>query len=168
MTEIPDGFVPLGGKSPFINWVGPFYCHETDGSAVIGLLLEDRHCNNAGTVHGGLISTMADVAMAKSIAHARLLAGGTEQSPEQAQSKGSVASSGYDPIVSINLSTDFAGSARTGEWLEMRVDIQRMGGTLQFASAYLHCNGERIARSSGVFRVLSSSRARRSGNRWSP
>jgi acyl-coenzyme A thioesterase PaaI-like protein len=58
------------------------------------------------------------------------------------------------PIATVSLSVDFAGTARKGDWVEVHVDVQRVGGTLAYASAYLHLGDERIGRASGVFRIL--------------
>ena len=49
------------------------------------------------------------------------------------------------------LSADFAGGAKLGDWLEARVDIQKLGGRLAFANAYLTVGDERIVRASAVF-----------------
>ena len=59
-----------------------------------------------------------------------------------------------DPPASLttaNLSADFAGSAKLGDWLEAQVDIQKLGGRLAFANAYLTVGDERIVRASAVF-----------------
>jgi len=51
------------------------------------------------------------------------------------------------------LRADIAGSAKLGDWIEARVDIQKIGRTLAFANAYLYVDEARIARVSGVFVV---------------
>jgi len=43
------------------------------------------------------------------------------------------------------------GSAKLGDWLEARTDIQKLGGRLAFANAYLSVGDERIVRASAVF-----------------
>ena len=54
-------------------------------------------------------------------------------------------------LTTINISADFAGYARVGDWLEARVDIQKIGRRLVFANAFLMTGSERIARVSAVF-----------------
>ncbi|MCZ6640707.1 MAG: hypothetical protein O7F71_03970 [Gammaproteobacteria bacterium] len=51
----------------------------------------------------------------------------------------------------MSLATDYAGIAGAGDRLEIRADIQKPGKSLSFANTYLACNGERIARSNGVY-----------------
>ena len=59
--------------------------------------------------------------------------------------------------VTSHLSADFAGSAKLGDWVESRVDIQKIGRTLAFANVYLLVDDTRIVRASGVFAVSSRS-----------
>ena len=46
---------------------------------------------------------------------------------------------------------DFAGSAKIGDWIETRVDLQHLGRQLGFANAYLFVGDKRIVRASAVF-----------------
>ena len=46
-----------------------------------------------------------------------------------------------------------AGAAAIGDWLEVRVDIQKRGARLAFANCYVSKGDERIARASAVFMV---------------
>jgi acyl-coenzyme A thioesterase 13 len=55
--------------------------------------------------------------------------------------------------VTVNLNLDFAGSAKVGDWLESRVDIQKQGSRLSFANCYIVAGGQRIVRASAVFLV---------------
>jgi acyl-coenzyme A thioesterase 13 len=57
--------------------------------------------------------------------------------------------------VTSHLSADFAGSAKLGDWVESRVDVQKIGRTLTFANVYLLVGDVRIVRASGVFAVTS-------------
>ena len=51
------------------------------------------------------------------------------------------------------LTLDFAGSVKVGDWVETRVDIQKLGRRMAFANAYLSVYGERVVRASAVFLV---------------
>jgi acyl-coenzyme A thioesterase PaaI-like protein len=85
-----------------------------------------------GTAHGGLIATLADIALGYNIACA----------------------TGWElPIATVNLTTDYAGAAQVGDWLEARVDIQRIGRSMVFANTFIYVGDKRIARASGVFSV---------------
>lgn len=117
---------------------------------VIGLRVAEKHCNSAGTMHGGLISTMADIAIGNCIGHARI----SEEERRQWRTDEFKLKRPPIPMVTVNLSTDYSGFARVGDWVEMHVDIQKIGKSMSFANAYLYRGDERIAHSSGVFRNL--------------
>lgn len=131
--DLPEGYRELSRKAPFWQLVGPFYEKPSGETLHIGLRVEERHCNVRGTAHGGLIATLADVALGYNIA---------------------CATKWQLPIATVNLSTDYAGAGRVGDWLEAQVDIQRLGRTVIFANTYIFAREQRIARASGVFSVL--------------
>jgi acyl-coenzyme A thioesterase 13 len=134
MSEIPNGFEQSFLTSPFLELVGPFYIKDHDAGFIIGVRTAKKHCNTRGFVHGGLISTLADFALGYNAAR-----------------------SGDTPmkVATINLSTDFSGFAELGDWLEAKVDVQKVGKSLAFANAYIYANGKRIARASGVYNLIS-------------
>jgi uncharacterized protein (TIGR00369 family) len=51
----------------FTELVGTEVSSTEDSRAVVRLQAEDRHLNPSGTVHGGVISTLIDVAMAEAL-----------------------------------------------------------------------------------------------------
>ena len=138
MSEVvPAGFVPLFRTSPFLDAVGPFYGREEGDGLILGVRVAERHTNARGAAHGGLLVTMADVALGYNASYV-----GVEKR------------AGATPtalLTTANLSVDFAGSARLGDWVEARVDVQRVGRRLAFANAYLSVGERRIARASAVF-----------------
>jgi|HubBroStandDraft_6_1064221.scaffolds.fasta_scaffold721482_1 acyl-coenzyme A thioesterase 13 len=129
-TEIPAGFEPLFRTSPFLDTLGPFSYRRTPPGSVIGLRVADKHVNARGSAHGGLLLTLADIALGYTAA-------ATEDPPLR--------------LTTVNISADFAGQARLGGWLEAHVDIQKIGRRLVFANAYLVVGSERIARVSAIF-----------------
>jgi uncharacterized protein (TIGR00369 family) len=132
----PDGFVPVTRRSPFSDLVGPLWVREgSDGLApVYGLRIEDRHANGRGGAHGGLLMTMADVVLGYTAAF-------SQEPPVK--------------LTTASMSIDFAGTAKVGDWVEGRADVQRIGRTLAFVNAYLSVGDRRILRASSVFAVTS-------------
>lgn len=130
MTRIPDGFRRIERLSPFNALVGPLY-ERRDGDAVsIGLVVEDKHTNSRGMCHGGVLATLADL----SLGYAMLAKSGD---------KGS--------FVTAHLAVDYAGAARAGDWIESKVEIQRVGSRLAFANCYLVVDEKPIVRASAIF-----------------
>jgi acyl-coenzyme A thioesterase 13 len=54
-------------------------------------------------------------------------------------------------FVTAQLSVDYAGAAKLGDWIESSVEVQRVGARLAFASGYIFARGERIVRASAIF-----------------
>jgi acyl-coenzyme A thioesterase PaaI-like protein len=90
----------------------------------------EKHCNQTGAIHGGMLAALVDMALGTAVP---LL---------------------YDPprrVFTVNLTVDFAGKARVGDWLEVHVDVQKRGNRLSFANCYVHLGEKRIVRASAVF-----------------
>jgi uncharacterized protein (TIGR00369 family) len=127
----PPGFEPLFRTSPFLETVGPlFYRRDAKQGLIIGLRIDRKHANARGTAHGGLLLTLADIALGYQTAFS--------QEPPAG-------------LITANLTADFAGAAKVGDWVEAHVDVQKVGGRLAFANAFLVVDDERIVRASAVF-----------------
>ena len=95
----------MGRTSPLVDLLGPFYARDEGGNLVLGLRVAEKHTNACGFVHGGLLLTLADVAL------------------------GYAAEGSVDPptrLITVSISADFAGSVRLGDWVEARVDVQKV------------------------------------------
>ena len=130
-AQPPAGFEPLFRTSPFLDLAGPFFHRkEPDGSFIVGLRVLPKHANARGSAHGGLLMTLLDIALGYRAA--------MSQDPPAA-------------LTTANLSADFVGAPQVGDWVEAHVDVQKVGGRLAFANAFLVVNGERVVRASAVF-----------------
>jgi uncharacterized protein (TIGR00369 family) len=132
MSDVPEGFKPLFRSSPVIDLIGPVYSKGEGSDLVLGLRVEAKHCNMRGTLHGGILATLADVALGYTIAFS---------------------SNPPSGLITTSLSLDFAGTAKVGDWLEAHVDVQKKGSRLAFANCYISVGEERIVRASAVFLV---------------
>jgi len=132
--DIPQGFEELQrANSRFLSSLGPLYAKSEASGLVIGLRVEERHLNTRGVAHGGMLVTLADSALGIVIAMSR--------TPPH-------------PMVTVNLTADFADVARQGDWVEARVDVQKMGKRLAFATCHLWVGDRRILRASSVFAAV--------------
>jgi acyl-coenzyme A thioesterase 13 len=131
-VNAPAGFEPLFRTSPVLELIGPLFSKGKGADLVIGLRVEAKHCNARGTVHGGILATLADVALGYTLASA---------------------STPPANLVTANLTLDYAGTAKIGDWLETHVDIQKQGNRLAFANCYISAGDQRIVRASAVFLV---------------
>lgn len=130
---VPPGFERHFRQSPLTDPWEPLYSRKTDDSVILGLVAEAAHTNSRGFVHGGLISALADNAMGLSCG---------------------VRLGGGASLVTVNLTLDFLGTARIGQWLEFSTVFVRPGGTLSFTQAFVTADGEPCARANAVFRMI--------------
>ncbi len=135
MTErnnVPEGFEPISRSSPYADLLGPIYQKLEGRDRIFAIRAEQKHCNMRGQVHGGVLGTLADIAMGYSTAF-------STEPPT--------------PMVTVSLSIDYAGKADQGDWIEIRTDVQKVGRSLAFANCHFHVDSARIARASAVFSI---------------
>lgn len=119
---------------PFETRSGPFFMRrEEDGTYVSAFRAEDRHMNGAGFMHGGCLMTFADFA---------LFAIATDELNGQ-------------PAVTMNLSSDFLGSAYPGALMEARGEVTRGGGKTIFIRGLITADGTPALSFTGIIRRLS-------------
>ena len=129
---VPDGFARHFRHSPLTDPWEPIYSKQMERKIVLGLRVRENHTNARGLAHGGLISALADNAMGLSCA-------GQFPTPHS--------------LLTVNLSIDFMGVAKIGEWLEFDTVFSKIGSTLCFAQAYITADGVTCAKASATFRA---------------
>jgi uncharacterized protein (TIGR00369 family) len=134
MRKVPKGFEPLFRTSPYLDLLGPIYSKQAGRGLIIGFQAEEKHCNARNTVHGGVFSSLADIALGYNAAF---------------QGKTPTA------MVTASLTVDYAGSAKLGDWIEINTDVQKVGKTIAFANCYFTVDEKPVVRASGVFSIVS-------------
>ena len=136
MTQIPDGWRPIHtfDYDTFEKLAGPIYKppHQTEGEQRYGFLVEKRHCNPYGMLHGGMLSTVADTLLGSVVYHA---------------------TSGV-PIATIYLNTEFIGAAREGDWVEGVATLRKKGRRVVFTQGEFHVGDKLIASSAGAWAII--------------
>jgi acyl-coenzyme A thioesterase 13 len=125
----PEGWVAYQRPSRYLQLIGPLYEHTNDPSAV-RILVDERHTNARGFLHAGLLVAIADTIMGHTIQRA------VPDGPA---------------VVTVSLTTDFTGSAHTGDWLEGHAVARRCGTRLSFAACDFHVGDRLVFTASGVF-----------------
>lgn len=136
MNKTPEGFEAIFRSSPYLDLLGPIYNKKSEAGLVIGIRAQGKHCNSRGLVHGGVLSSLADIALG----YNAVLSG---EKPI--------------PMVTASLTIDYAGSANLDDWIEIVTDVQKVGRSMAFANCYFFVESKRIARASGVFHIIKSS-----------
>ena len=130
----PPGFRPLRlPESTFLEVNGPFHASWDGARFLLGIRIEQRHCNASGRCHGGMIAAFCDV----------LLTVGSNIQSRQSRF-----------LPTISLTCDFAAPAAKGAWLQGSVDVLRTTRTLLFASGIVETDVDGlVARTSAVLRI---------------
>jgi len=115
--------------SAFTDLVGPF----EPGDGVLRVRAEERHANDNGTVHGGLLATLCDNAVGAAV---------RAEADE------------LSAAATVSLTVDYLAPARPGELLEARTEIEKLGGRLAFADCSITADGREVVRARAVFSVL--------------
>jgi uncharacterized protein (TIGR00369 family) len=131
-TVIPDGFERHFRQSPLTDPWEPLYPKRTDEAVIVRLRLAKPHTNGHGLIHGGLIATLADLAMGYSCGY-QLRA---------------------THLVTIGLAVDYVGGAQVGQWLAVEQDVIKTGTTICFARCFVKADDVVIARANATFRVV--------------
>lgn len=135
---VPEGWAPFQRSSPFVNLLGGLWVREGGPERLLGLRVEERHLNTRGTGHGGVLVTLADAALGIAI-------------PRSIEPR--------RPVVTVSLSVDFLTPVSLGCWLEARVDVERAGKRLAFATCHVETGGRLVLRASGVFAFVHGAEA---------
>lgn len=129
-AAVPAGFTPLPDPGAFVEHVGPVYLREHDG--VVGVRVEDRHLNAAGTAMGGFLATLVDVSIGRAV---------------RAGADGEAA------VATVSLTTDYLKPGPAGAWLEARCEVERLGGSLAFVDCSVRADDAEVVRARAVFAV---------------
>ena len=137
LTDIPEGFQLDLRIQPhtFGGLVGPFYSRRQGNDLSLGLRIEERHCNSRGTCHGGLLATLADIALG----YACALAGDAD--------------GGQRNFVTVDLSLQYLASTHVGDWVQSEVTVLSPGSRTRSATGHLLANGNPVVQISANFRM---------------
>lgn len=122
--SVPEGFEPIEA-SPFSEQIGPLYISRRESVPVLGLLVDGHHLNRAGRVHGGLLATIADIALSRAA---------WDHVPDGAT------------IATADLHIAYLGNVNPGAWVEAWPSIDRVGRAVIHASCLVESDGEPLAK----------------------
>lgn len=136
-SDVPVGFEPMQPYGSFGALVGPIYQNEGDGPTVLGFRVDEKHGNRIGVIHGGMLCTLVDNALAFGLRRA------LQARPDN----------GEFALVTTQLSVNFMGNATSGQWVEAQVEVLRAGRRMGFCSCNVLADGARIVQASGQFMI---------------
>jgi uncharacterized protein (TIGR00369 family) len=121
-------------KQPFDEFLELQYERIDDNQIKVTLPVKPLYLNSLGVVHGGIISSLADVAMSN------VYSEGNENGVQQ--------------LVTIDLKTSFLSPAK-GEYLVARAFYSKQGKTIIHGECQIWNDQEKlVAKSNGIFYLL--------------
>ena len=135
-NDIPEGYIYEKSPSEFFNHIGRVFTKtvkapDGDEEKWAAIRIEPYHANSWGFAHGALIASMAEA--------------GT-------------ATAGYDPsappCVAIDLSIQFIGAPKLGDFLEVRGFLTKRTRTLVFSRCEGSVNGKPMFTATSVQKVI--------------
>jgi uncharacterized protein (TIGR00369 family) len=128
----PPGYQENESRGAFSRHNGPYFFKRVGDDLRLGFRVLPRHCNSYGVVHGGMVMTFADRLLATAVAM---------KAPHR--------------MLTVRMTTDFIGMARSGDWLEGSGRVTRAGRSLVFVEGSAAVLGGRpVLTASGVFKVF--------------
>lgn len=129
-TPVPAGYRQLDRNSQFSDLTGPYYGKQPGGATFsMGMLIEEKHINSLGVVHGGALMTLADNAVG--------------DAAEEALNE-------PDSLVTVSMNSEFLNPAKLGDWVEAQARVLKKGGRLVFVDCLLSAGGKPILHASAV------------------
>jgi len=116
----------------FSGFTGPLWSRPEGDGWAYGVLADERHANNHGIVHGGMLVTLLDNTLGLTVSHA----------------------TGHRPGVTMQLNTHFIAAAHPGEFLEARGEVLRIAKSVAFVRGTVTVGDRMVAAGDGVWKLL--------------
>ena len=130
----PAGYTETKLIDPFEVFVGPVFERREDGVRRFAFVVDERHVNMRGVLHGGMLMTFADLALGAAVWDA------TDNAP----------------CVTLNMQTQFLKSARAGDLVEVAPQLTRRTRSLVFMRGDFTVAGGTIMTAASIWKLLNA------------
>jgi uncharacterized protein (TIGR00369 family) len=118
-------------NTPFGDLVGPIWKRETP-ELRWAFVVEPKHLNRAGNLHGGMLMTFADQSMAMTARRA----------------------TGVKRHATIELNTQFIETVRLGQFVEAHAEVVRATRSVVFMAVKMFVAGCIVVSANGIWKIL--------------
>lgn len=131
-ADPPPGF-EFVTRAPFVNHVGPVLqaIDNPPGVMTLGVQVEQVHCNTMGFMHGGMIATVVDSAMARALVYTL-----------------------NRRSVTLKMTMEYLDPIQRGDWMLAEGRLLSHDGEVGHTECLVKVGDRLVARGSGVFRLL--------------
>jgi uncharacterized protein (TIGR00369 family) len=130
-----EGWFTRDDEPGFMVLIGPLWQRGEGEELSFGFVVEEKHLNRRGVVHGGMLMTFADQALGLT---AREVTGSL-------------------PQATIQLDTHFIAPAAAGEFITVKAEVVRRTRSILFMRGTLGVGLRAVASTQGIWKVLSNS-----------
>lgn len=128
--DFPDAFVVSDPDDPHETQAGLFYMRKDGPISEVYLHAARKHCNTGGMIHGGLLMTMADLALCAACRD------GLEG----------------ERAITVSLNAEFLSAGQEGDFVEAKAELTRRGRSMAFARCLITAGDKTLMTASAVTR----------------
>jgi uncharacterized protein (TIGR00369 family) len=125
------GWEKIAGVN-FGELIGPLWKSTDGGKLRFGFTVADKHLNRAGNLHGGMLMTFADQAMAMT---------GRE-------------ASGGKRHATMELNIQFVGAAHLGEFVIAHPEVVRLTRSVIFLQVKMYVGDRIVVTANGIWKII--------------
>lgn len=125
----PEGFALLKPNQGYIAVSGPYY---RAAGGLYGFQSDARHGNPNGVLHGGAILTFVDTVLGREVVRVT-----------------------RRRCATVALNSQFMAAGKPGDWIEAKVVIRKLTGSMAFVDAEVTAAGEPVLTATSIYRVFS-------------
>lgn len=126
--DFPDAYEVSDPLDPHETLTGLFYQRKGGPISDVFLHAEKKHCNTGGVVHGGLLMTMADLALCAACRD------GLEG----------------ERAITVSLNAEFLSAGFEGDFIEAKAELTRRGKSMAFARCVISAGDRQLMTASAV------------------
>lgn len=134
---IEQGYVVCPAMAGFAAHIGPFFekAEQVNGETVItrALVIDERHLNPEGVVHGGVTLTFMDYIIYRAIG---------DELTHNIQ------------FATINLNTNFLAAAKQGQILYGQAKVNRKTRSVVFGDGEIYTEERSVMTGSGIWKII--------------
>ncbi len=131
--DVPEGFAPAAFSYPIFADTGPYFLKRTDACCIVGMRVRDKHCQARGAAHGGVLATLADVALSLQV-HLILQPG--------------------QFVTTTSLTTNYVRVAKRGAWIEAHTVLDHLGKRNAHVHGRIIDGDDTLITMSGAFAII--------------
>lgn len=128
--DFPEAFVVSDPDDPLETLTGLFYLRKGGPIGEVYLHAERKHCNTGGMIHGGLLMTMADLALCAACRDG--LVG--------------------ERAITVSLNAEFLSAGQEGDFIAAKAELTRRGRSMAFARCLVTAGDKTLLTASVVTR----------------